>query len=334
MFTGIEKWAADWAEVALANIRREYPNDLRHTMTGPDDRPRPRDVHPAFYGSYDWHSCVEMHWLLVRLLRVAPESVPAARVQAALDEHLTAEALATEAAYFADHRHWSRPYGWAWALLLAHEVTSWDDPRAAPWAAAIRPLADVLTRRFIEWLPSAAYPIRHGVHSNTAFGLAQALPYARAAQPALASAICATARRWYGADTRYPAEYEPSGADFLSPALIEAELMRRVLPAAEFGPWLAGFLPDLASGRPATLFTPVGVPDPTDGYLAHLHGLNLSRAWCWRNLAAALPADDPRRGPIEAAVARHADASLAQAAGSDYMVEHWLAAYATLLLTG
>lgn len=333
MLAGIEQWAADWAEVALANIRREYPNDLRHTMTGPDDLPRPRDVHPAFFGSFDWHSCVEMHWLLVRLLRAAPGAVPAAEIRAALDEHLTAEALATEAAYFADRRYWSRPYGWGWALALAHELISWDDPQAAGWAAAIRPLADVLADRFIGWLPTAAFPIRHGVHTNSAFGLAHSLPYARAGHPALAEAICTAARRWYGADTRYPGEYEPSGADFLSPALIEAELMRQVLPPAEFAGWLDGFLPDLAAGRPAALFTPVEVSDPTDGQLAHLHGLNLSRAWCWRRLAETLPPADPRRPAIEAAVTRHAAASLAQAAGSDYMVEHWLAAYATLLLT-
>jgi hypothetical protein len=333
MLTGIEEWAADWAAVALANIRREYPNDLRHTMTGPDDRPTPRDAHPVFYGSFDWHSCVEMHWLLVRLLRAAPDAVPAAEIRAVLDAQLTAGGLATEAAYFADRRYWSRPYGWGWALTLAHELTSWDDPQAARWAAAIRPLAEVLAARFADWLPTAAFPVRHGVHTNSAFSLSRSLPYGQASHPALAAAIRTAAQRWYGADTRYPGEYEPSGADFLSPALTEAELMRQVLPPAEFAGWLGRFLPDLAAGQPATLFTPVEVNDPTDGQLAHLHGLNLSRAWCWRRLAETLPAGDPRLAPILAAIDRHAGASLAQAAGSDYMVEHWLAAYAALLLT-
>jgi hypothetical protein len=333
MQAALSERAADWAAVALANIRREYPNDLRHTMTGPDDRPVPRAVHPAFYGSFDWHSCVEMHWMLVRLLRVAPAAVPAAEIRSALDAGLTPAALATEAAYFAERRYWSRPYGWGWALTLAHEIAGLDDPQARRWSAAIRPLGEVLATRFADWLPTAAFPVRHGVHTNSAFGLSRALPYARAFRPALADAIGVAARRWFGADVDYPGQYEPSGADFLSPALTEAELMLQVLAPAEFAGWLDRFLPDLAAGEPAALFTPVEVADPTDGQLAHLHGLNLSRAWCWRRLAETLPADDPRLPVVTAAVRRHADASLGQAAGSDYMVEHWLAAYAVLLLT-
>jgi hypothetical protein len=326
-------WAAGWADVALANIRREYPNDLRHTMAGPEDRPLPRELHPVFYGSFDWHSSVEMHWLLVRLLRTAPAAVPAAEIRSTLDARLTPAALATEADYLAQRRYWGRPYGWGWALTLAHELASWADPQAAGWAAAFRPLADVLADRFTDWLPTAAFPIRHGVHTNSAFGLSRALPYARASQPALAAAIAAAADRWFGADTDYPGGYEPSGADFLSPALTEVELMLQLLPPAEFAGWLDRFLPGLRAGEPAALLRPVAVADPTDGQLAHLHGLNLSRAWCWRRLAEALPAGDPRLQVIEAAVRRHADASLAQAVGSDYMVEHWLAAYAALLLT-
>jgi hypothetical protein len=333
MQAAISDRAADWAAVALANIRREYPNDLRHTMTGPDDRPLPHEVHPAFYGSFDWHSCIEMHWLLVRLLRVAPEAVPAAEIRAALGAHFTPAALAAEAAYIAARPSWGRPYGWGWALTLAHEVISWDDPQVAGWAAAIRPLGDTLATRFADWLPKAAFPIRHGVHTNSAFGLSRALPYARAGQPALAAAIATAADRWFAADADYPGRYEPSGADFLSPALTEAELMLQLLAPADFAGWLGRFLPDLAAGEPAALFTPVPVSDPTDGQLAHLHGLNLSRAWCWRRLAEALPAADPRQPAIRDAVQRHADASLEQAAGSDYMVEHWLAAYAALLLT-
>jgi Protein of unknown function (DUF2891) len=333
MRAAISERAADWAAVALANIRREYPNDLRHTMTGPDDRPLPHEVHPVLYGSFDWHSCVEMHWLLVRLLRAAPAAVPAAEIRSTLDAGLTPAALATEAAYFADRRYWGRPYGWGWALTLAHEIATWDDPQAQRWAAAIRPLGDMLAARFADWLPTAAFPVRHGVHGNSAFGLSRALPYARAFRPALADAIAVAADRWFGADVDYPGGYEPSGADFLSPALTEAELMLQVLAPADFAGWLGRFLPRLADGEPAALFTPVAVADPTDGQLAHLHGLNLSRAWCWRRLAEALPADDPRLPVITAAVQRHADASLEQAAGSDYMVEHWLAAYAVLLLT-
>lgn len=329
----VAKRAADWSAVGLANIRREYPNDLRHTMTGAEDRPRPREIHPAFYGSFDWHSCVEMHWMLVRLLRSAPDAVPQAEIRAALDAHLTPDSLSTEAAYLAQRRYWQRPYGWGWALMLAHELDTWDDQDARRWAAAMRPLGDVLTERFLEWLPTAAYPVRHGVHTNSAFGLSLALGHARAGRPALLAAITDAAHRWFAADVDYPGGYEPSGSDFLSPALTEAQLMAALLDPAEFGTWLGGFLPELAAGRPQALLTPVEVSDPTDGQIAHLHGLNLSRAWCARRLAEALPGDDPRAPVLRQAVRGHTDASLDQAAGSDYMVEHWLAAYAVLLLT-
>jgi hypothetical protein len=324
--------AADWAAVGLDNIRREYPNDIRHTMNHAGDRPLPREVHPAFYGSFDWHSCVEMHWMLLRLLRVAPQAVPAAEIRAALDEHLTPEALAAEARYVAEHRYWQRPYGWGWALTLAYELHAWDAPDRS-WAAAIRPLADALVANFVEWLPKAAYPIRHGVHTNSAFGLTRSLDYARAHAPELAEAITGTALRWFRDDRDYPAGYEPSGADFLSPALTEAELMARLLPGPEFVSWLDGFLPGLADARPAALFTPAPVSDATDGQIAHLHGLNLSRAWAFDRIAGALPETDPRRTVLRDAAARHTEASLDQATGTDYMLEHWLAAYAVLLLT-
>jgi Protein of unknown function (DUF2891) len=325
--------AAGWAATGLANVRTEYPNDLRHRMDGPDDRPLPHEVHPAFYGSFDWHSCVEMHWMLVRLLRCVPDAVPEADVRETLDAHFTPAALASEAAYFAARPGFSRPYGWGWALALAHELSGWDDPDGARWAEAIRPLAEVLSALFVDWLGKADYPVRHGVHQNSAFGLSRALPHARAAEPRLEAAIGAAARRWFAADTDYPGGYEPSGADFLSPALTEAELMAQLLGPEDFDRWLTGFLPGLAEGRPARLLAPVAVSDPTDGQIAHLHGLNLSRAWCWRRLAEALPAGDPRVPVMRDTAARHADASLDQATGSDYMVEHWLAAYAVLLLT-
>jgi hypothetical protein len=332
MDAAADRWAA-WAEVALANIDREYPHGLQHTVIGPQDRQLPHEMHPAFYGSFDWHSCVEMHWLLVRLLRVRSADIPVERVRAGLAGHLTAEALGAEAAYVAARPTWERPYGWGWALALAEELHRLPDDAAGGWRSAIEPLVRAISRGLQDWLAKADFPIRHGVHANSAFGLARSLGWARIADPALAHAIEDAARRWFGGDADYPAHYEPSGADFLSPALTEAELMGMVLPAGDFGGWLDTFLPGLGRGEPGRLFEPVRVTDPSDGYIAHLHGLNLSRAYGFRRIAGRLAAADPRRRLVEAAVDRHAAASLTATVGSDYMVEHWLAAYAVLLLT-
>ena len=330
--------ARRYAETILACVQREYPHDLHHRLTGPDDRPlRPRETHPSFYGCSDWHSAVEMHWALVRLLRIAPESMPASEGRATLDEHLGREPLAVEAAYLADHPTFERPYGWGWALMLVHEVETWGDPRARGWAANLKPLAEVLTELYLEWLAKATYPIREGTHGNTAFSLARALPFAaeRATrgEEALVAAIAETADRWYGEDESAAAGWEPSGYDFLSPALAEAELMSWLLPPERFPSWLDGFLPGIADESPATLFTPAVVSDDTDGYIGHLHGLNLSRAYCWRRLAETVPDQDPRAPVMHAAADRHAEASLPYATGSDYVLEHWLAAYAVLFLS-
>jgi Protein of unknown function (DUF2891) len=329
--------AAGFAEVILASITREYPNDLRHPMTGPDDRPLPHEVHPSFCGCYDWHSAVEMHWALLRLLRTRPDQVPQAEIRARLDVHLDAAPLATEAAYFETHRLFKRPYGWGWALKLAFEAGDWDDPDSSRWAASLGPLAEVLTTRFLEWLPKATYPERDGAHTNSVFGLSLALLYAaeraRSGEPELLAAITEAAHRWYGEDRDYPAAWEPSGSDFLSPALAEAELMASVMDPADFRDWLDEFLPGLEDERPAALFTPAVVPDGADGLMAHLHGLNLSRAYCWNRLAQALPDDDPRISAMQASAQRHTAASLPEVTGGDYMVEHWLACYAVLLLT-
>jgi hypothetical protein len=339
MNTALTERAAEFARVTLANVRREFPNDIRSQMQHPGDFPhRPKDIHPAFYGCFDWHSCVEMHWLLVRLLRVAPDAVPSAEIRAVLDDHLTAQALAVEAATFRSRGGGSRPYGWAWALHLVHELVTWDDPDGQRWAANAAPLADALSEAFVRWLPKATYPIRQGAHFNGAFGLSRALAYARwrsgQGDSALLDAITDAAQRWFAADEDYPGEWEPDGADFLSAALCEAELMANLLPAAEFGPWLGRFLPGIADGRPVALHTPAVVSDDSDGQIAHLHGLNLSRAWCWRRLAEMLPAGDPRVPVMLATATAHAELELDKASGTDYMVEHWLACYAVLYLTG
>src|SRR3984885_15087540 len=304
----LQEQAAAYAQVAVANIGREFPSLLIHLMPKAGDFPaRPADRTPVFYGSLDWHSCVEMHWLLVRLLRVASGVVPAAQIRELLDAQFTTDKLAVEASFAAsaDGRH-ERPYGWAWALALVHEIASFGDARARRWLTAIAPLADALTKGFLDWLPKATYPVRYGVHANSAFGLSVALPFAaRAAQagrPDLAAAI-------------------------------EAKGMSRLRARPEFADWLAAFLPGIAGGEPATLFTPAVVSDASDGQIAHLHGLNASRAYCWRRIAESLPAGDARIGPTLAAARTHLDAALPHVIGDDYMVEHWLAAYAVLALT-
>jgi len=241
--------AGAYARLALANIAKEFPSLLVRMMNSPGDFPnRPADRTPVFYGSLDWHSCVEMHWLLVRLLRLAGPAVPADEIMAALDAQFTAGKLAAEARFVAsDDGRFERPYGWAWALALVHEIASLDDAGARRWLAAITPLADALTKGFLDWLPKATYPVRSGVHPNSAFSFSVALPFAaRQAQqgrPELAAAIEASALGWFEDDADYPGQYEPSGHDFLSPALTEAELMSRLLAQPEFAAWLAQFLP-------------------------------------------------------------------------------------------
>lgn len=335
----LDEQAAAYAEVAVANIAREFPSLLIHLMSGPGDFPaRPAERTPVFFGSLDWHSCVEMHWLLVRLLRLAGDVVPAGEIRELLDAQLTADKLAVEARFVASVDGWhERPYGWAWALALVHEIASLGDAQAGRWLTAIAPLADALTNGFLDWLPKATYPVRCGVHANSAFGLSVALPFAagqaQAGRPDLAVAIETKALGWFAGDADYPGSYEPSGNDFLSPALTEAELLSRLLAQPEFADWLAAFLPGIADGEPVTLFTPAVVSDASDGQIAHLHGLNASRAYCWRRIAESLPDGDARVGPALAAARTHLDAALPHVIGDDYMVEHWLAVYAVLALS-
>ena len=332
----LRRVASVYADVILEAVRQEYPHALHHTMTGPDDRPTPRQLHPAFYGCYDWHSCVEMHWALIRLLRLLPDSLDQAAARSTLRAHLTEPALHQEAAYLQSHPRFERPYGWGWALMLANELDDWEDGEARAWAAAMRPLAQIITELLLEWLPKAIYPSRDGMHGNSAFGLARSLPWARRrasrGDARLLAAISEAARRWYRDDRNYPAGWEPSGADFLSPALAEAELMCETLESAAFLAWLEQFLPELAEARPRSLFEPASVSDETDGQIAHLHGLNLHRAFAWRRLSLALPRGDVRVPLLQQAAATHAVASLRAVTGTDYMVTHWLACYAVLYL--
>jgi hypothetical protein len=336
--TSIELVASTYAESIITSIQQEYPNQMQHTMTGPDDRPTPREAHPAFYGCFDWHSSVEMHWALIRLLRLTPDAFDKTKAMTVLDAHLPPAALTQEAAYLRSRPRFERPYGWGWALTFAHELTLWEAEPGIRWLEAARPLADVITESFLTWLPKATYPIRVGMHSNSAFGLARSVPWAnylaKQGNDRLLTAITRSAIQWYGMDKDFPAHYEPSGSDFLSPALTEVDLMSLVLERDEFLKWLDAFLPELSSGEPRSLFEPAFVSDASDGQLAHLHGLNLYRAFVCRQLHAILPADDPRRPHLGSGIEAHTQASLGAVTGSDYMVEHWLAAYAMLYLSG
>jgi hypothetical protein len=328
--------ALAFSRVAAANITRAYPYAPQQLLTGPTDLAEPRTRHPAFYGAYDWHSSVHMHWLLVRLLRRAPDRIDGAAVRGGLDAHLTPTHLAAETDRLRADPTFERPYGWAWLVALAAECAAAAEdgvPGAAPWAAALAPAAAAVCAMAEEWLDKATYPVRHGVHSNSAFAaglLLDAAPVLGADGAARAAA--AAVRRWYLPDRDYPAAWEPSGQDFLSPALAEADAVRRVLPQEEFAEWLTGFLPGLAERRPRGLLEPPVVSDPHDPQTGHLLGLGLSRAAALRSVAAALPRHDPRRPVLANAAQAHLAAGLPHTITGDFATDHWLATFATLAL--
>lgn len=327
-------YASRFAGVALANIGRQYPNKPDHVLDGPEDLRSPRELHPVFYGSYDWHSSVHMHWLLARLLRVCPSLPEAPQIRQAFDRHFNPANVAREIAYLnrASSRAFERTYGWAWLLKLQSELTQLAkvDEGTKNWESSLEPMANVLAERYMQFLPLAQFPIRAGTHSNSAFGLLFALDYAEGVQHiALRKLISQKANAWFGYDRCYPAAYEPGGDDFLSGGLIEATLMLRVIDACSFADWWHVFCP-ARQGLQAWL-SPVSVTDRSDGKLAHLDGLNLSRAWCWKALAEELP--DILHDPVRDAIIAHFDASLSNALHGDYAGTHWLASFALLALT-
>ena len=322
--------ASAFARIALGHVEREYPNKLDHVLHGPDDLRGPRDLHPIFFGSFDWHSCVHGYWTLARVLRLQPAIPEADAIRALFDRAFTPAKALAERVYLdrPSSRAFERPYGWAWLLKLQAELLA----LGGPWARTLAPLAQAFAERLVLHLPLADYPIRAGAHANTAFALRLAADYVVAAgDERLGRAIGAKAGGWYGGD-RDAQAWEPSGEDFLSPVLMEAACMARLAPEAAFQAWLDGFLPKLADGLPASLFEPARVSDRTDGRIAHLDGLNLSRAWCWRELAQALPPDDPRAAAAASSADLHLAAGLPHVQG-DYMGEHWLASFALLALT-
>lgn len=325
--------AARFAQAALGHVTREYPNKLDHVLDGPEDALGPRALHPVFFGSFDWHSCVHGWWTLFTLRRLHPDAPEAAAIADLADRLFTPDNVAAEVAYLArpSARGFERPYGWGWLLMLQTELERHADPRGRAWAEALRPLAVAFADRFKAFLPIATYPVRTGTHFNTAFALRLALNYADGADDAALGGLCRDAAlRWY-ADDRDAQAWEPSQDEFLSPTLMVSELMRHVSDDRDFGSWFDLQLPRLENREPVTLFRPATVSDRSDGKIAHLDGLNLSRAWCWRGVASALPPSDPRRAVALEAAEDHLDAALPHVTG-DYMGEHWLASFALLAL--
>lgn len=318
--------AARFARIALGHVTRDYPHKADHVMTGDADAYIPRVVHPIFFGSFDWHSCVHGYWLLARVRSLFPDGAEAGAIDALFADAFTPDKVEAERAYLdrPASRGFERPYGWAWLLMLASELRV----AGSVHADTLQPLADAFVARFRAHLPMLTYPVRAGTHANTAFALVLADRYARVADDsALRGQLASRAREWFAAD-RAAQAWEPSGEDFLSPVLMEALAMQRLLPPDEFAPWFSAFLPDLVRGEPAALLTPARVSDRSDGKIAHLDGLNLSRAWAMRALAKATGSD-----VLEDAAERHLAAAIGEVAG-DYMGEHWLASFALLALTG
>ncbi|HEX9083411.1 MAG TPA: DUF2891 domain-containing protein [Gemmatimonadaceae bacterium] len=325
--------ASKFARVALAHVTREYPNLLYHVLNKRADVKSPRELHPVFFGSMDWHSCVHGYWLLATLLRLFPEMREARKIEMLFEAQLRSTKVRAEIKYLRQPLRgiFERPYGWAWLLMLSAELNRHASKKGKGWSDALAPLADAFAQRFLDFLPKATYPTRVGTHFNSSFAVTLALEYAEVtSNDALRRVLVSRARDWYMKDSDCQA-WEPGGDDFLSSALMEAECMRRVLKASDFPGWLDRFLPRLAVREPATLFTPAIVSDRSDGKIAHLDGLNLSRAWCWRSIAATWPASDARRGVALEAAETHFAASLPHVAG-DYMGAHWLATFALLAL--
>src|SRR5438552_5613484 len=334
------KVAERFARLALACVHKEYPNKISHVLNSDADVAPPRKLTPAFCGCYDWHSSVHGHWLLVRLVRTFPDASFAAGAREALKESLTADNLKQEAAYLrgAGRASFERPYGLSWLLQLCAEAREWDDPQAREMSANLRPLEEAAMERLKTWLPKLSHPVRIGEHDQTAFGLGLMLDYARTVgDGSFAKLVSDSARKFFLTDKNCPLAYEPSGEDFLSPCLGEADAMRRVLSQNEFASWLKEFLPQIPVGREGSEnadWLRVAIsPDPSDPKLAHLDGLNLSRAWMLEGILSALPEDDPRRPALQATADAHRHAGLAAVTGEHYEGGHWLGSFAVYLTT-
>jgi hypothetical protein len=322
--------AARFAGLALDCVHKEYPNKVAHSLNSDADVKPPRELTPAFYGCFDWHSSVHGHWLLVRLMRLFPQAPFAAAARQALGQSLTPEHIAQEVKYLnAEGRgSFERPYGLAWLLQLAAELKEFDDPDARRWSAALRPLEEAVVVRLSGWLPKLEHPIRTGEHNNTAFSIGLMLDYARiTGHQEFGKLVESRTRDYYLKDTGCPLNYEPSGEDFLSPCLAEADAVRRILPGSEFTAWLDKFLPKID-------LEPTRVIDPNDGKLYHLAGLNLSRAWMLNGVLSKLPKTHPRRKQLTDLSARLRDAGLDSIKTEHYEGGHWLGSFAVYLVSG
>ncbi len=332
MTTLTKELAEKFAALGLSHVGREFPNKLDHVMGDADDVRTPRSLHPIFFGSFDWHSCVHGHWLLARLLHRYADLRAADAIVEHFSHRVTAENVEVELAYLSrpESRGFERPYGWGWLLALQSELECARDATLRRAADTLRPLAEAFAARFKTFLPLCDYPVRSGMHASTAFALRTGADYAERLDPELFELMQAKALSWFGDDCDAQA-WEPSQEDFLSPTLMQAECMRRFLPTPAFSRWFEQFLPRAASELPAPLFVPARVSDRSDGRIAHLDGLNFSRAWCWRAIASALPANSEAATQARLAAERHIAASLPYIAG-EYMGEHWLATFALLAL--
>ncbi|MGB0907643.1 MAG: DUF2891 domain-containing protein [Maricaulaceae bacterium] len=329
--------AGRFSALALSCVHQEYPNKVSRTMDSDAEVGPPRELFPVFYGCFDWHSSVHGHWLLVRLLRVGPQDAAwRDEAIAKLNQSFTDENIAGEIANFSRPARgsWERPYGLAWFLQLTAELREWDDPQAKIWLAALEPLEADIAESLRLWLPKLAYPIRLGTHNQSAFAFGLMLDWARVSGDAeMERLIVERSLTFHKGDVNCPLAYEPSGEDFLSPCLMEADLMRRILPAAEFETWLTNFMPSIPTDGSGDWLAPGIVTDASDGKLVHLDGVNSSRAWNLYNIARALPDTDPRRASLVAAAKIHADTGVAAVSDEHYSGSHWLASFATYLMT-
>ncbi|MFK7906775.1 MAG: DUF2891 domain-containing protein [Chitinophagales bacterium] len=325
--------ATRFAALALKGVQQEYPNKLGQVLGSAADLKTPKELHPAFYGCFDWHSAVHSHWMLVTLLQRFPDLPQAAKIRQILHQHLNSQNIEKEVAYFhtPHNQTFERTYGWAWLLKLSETLLKWEDVDARIWRKNLQPLTDLMAEKYFDFLPKLLYPIRTGQHPNTAFGLSFAWDYAVSAQNGeLKELVEAKAKTFFLKDKNAPANWEPNGFDFFSPSLQEAALMSRILQPIDFELWIEGFLPDLTKGKSDNLFNPAKVVDRSDGKLVHLDGLNLSRAWCFGEVSKALPIDE--QGNLKAAIEEHLLTAIPHVTSGDYAGEHWLASFAVYAL--